>query len=1811
MTKNNKSRPLKYLVTSSLCVLLASTSAYGVITPIQENTIAKYVLREPEKSAKEIAHQISKNPNDMQQLNYMESERLEQLIKEYHNSCMLNKQNIETAGAVAHAPTTRKTGFLSKTLAKAKSSVTQQTNIAGVPAIGTPLAPGNTAQPQQEKRPQDSPTANTAPKIATASSSGASTSVYEGNPTRDAIIAKHITKNPGSSVEYIAQQIRKDPDSLEQFGIITNRDFQQLVKEYNLSSQQVGNQNVGAAVRGGQASTSGATASDIAKNKQGNSRPAALPPSPPVERKMAQARLDSIPEEQRAPIQLTSSGTAPKPLAASTSAYGVLSTEQENAIKSTREDFPQYDEVGIATAIWTDPEYDSLFHSDKEVLKAVQQYNATKSSSPVRAANAGTSKVNSIEQPTKTAEGSANATLSTKDTAEANTVVRPRVPPLPALGAPKGATAFPEHGHLDSTSADAGTSKMATKEITRVVKEEKPRISPPPTPNGTNGKKNLTPPLIKITDADGKDVSKQESNSPPLSPTLAEVTPNLTKSIDSLTTATRNIDLGASNSTIKKQRSPDSVVNTDTERNKVWFTSHEAAEIMTEKVDQKMEQHLMPIHNEHKELRTVQKKFSDRLTAVEKSIQSFEEQQLAIDEQLVKLRADSSQENGNVQTALNALGRVYKKLAHEIAEIKKQSAELKHAIVLTPQFISEQEELNLANQNTAQHVEELQTLKSEQSAIKQSLVTLEYDLNKVEQECQKELNRIQNQWVSQQSVPVIKVLGVENIGTQTIEENMRSETDTVPKTPIKGILRANSAPSLPNKHIHSPYPKFVSWGEKRDDDTDSYREHHQALTSNAQTAQKNLEVARQALENEEQKKLDELALIILPNKIQEREQEILASSSYQQARQVYKKAQQAVHKAHTALQEFYGNNPSSGSLQAKQKQEPIEAATHSSTAINGIGVISANLASMHAKSKQADADYRLAEADYSNHERNYQQAKAAYNQACTEVKNAKVAFVQGDADQMQLKVALEKQKQTKLLSIQLKSDQDQARTQERSAWQARSQAIKAEQQLQNLDRDLRAQLKGGSSTKIQSVKIVPTRLESAEQDVVHANKRLETAQATSTRTQSPYDTLTALDHLRAAGEIVDLANTQFYNAKREQEAKNALEQAGEQVKVAKLATAQVHDLYSAVTASRLEEAARNAVIFATAQLQNIPIDTVDASIDSKTSNNRRKRVVSLNSDMQVNGAQESNSQPMLTVPTRLEVAIQDLEQAKQQFATLSSNTPSSLQSPHDAQITEKQLETAQRTLQRAEIQLRIASQLQGAKNALEQAKAEEVLVTDLAVATHSLNSRDLLTSRSLDEAHNNVVQAEKVVQKLQKIQDKHDAAVEAQVEKLRAITVVQEDDNMLGHVGRILGEDDQDVLEDPDAPRNRRPRAAPAAPPGRAANQPGAAPAANQQNPTNDQVAAQDQADAQAQATADADSQAKAIADADAKAKAAAQAAADAAAQAKAQIEAAEKEQAQNIVKMHTPVGSNSIKVGVDSIQNRLGSFVEQTLVAAGDEPDSLPKGVWISGVYGNSKQGTTPNNAKYNATHFGPTIGADVNINDNNIVGIAYSYILSNYKFKDNLNRKLNAKSNVISLYSHSQINEDIIWDNILSVSFSKVKVKDLGLNPGTSSQVNGKYNNTAYRLDTKLGYRIPTDDKSFSIIPYIGLGIGHSKDSSYTLGKVAVDAKSESPVAGVIGAQIAKKYRVSETTTITPALDLAIEKNFNNKNKVVKAKFVGTNEYFPTQAYKKSKGLEYNIGASVLVNHKNIDIGVGYNCNLQKKYQAHQGYLKLKVAL
>ncbi|AFC71577.1 hypothetical protein [Rickettsia australis] len=52
-------------------------------------------------------------------------------------------------------------------------------------------------------------------------------------------------------------------------------------------------------------------------------------------------------------------------------------------------------------------------------------------------------------------------------------------------------------------------------------------------------------------------------------------------------------------------------------------------------------------------------------------------------------------------------------------------------------------------------------------------------------------------------------------------------------------------------------------------------------------------------------------------------------------------------------------------------------------------------------------------------------------------------------------------------------------------------------------------------------------------------------------------------------------------------------------------------------------------------------------------------------------------------------------------------------------------------------------------------------------------------------------------------------------------------------------------------------------------------------------------------------------------------------------------------------------------------------------------------------------------------------------------------------------------------------------------------------------------------------------------------------------------------------------------------------------------------TIALPKQPKVGYHIGASVLTEKGNISVTLEYNCHLQKQYQSHQGFVKLKVKL
>lgn len=112
-----------------------------------------------------------------------------------------------------------------------------------------------------------------------------------------------------------------------------------------------------------------------------------------------------------------------------------------------------------------------------------------------------------------------------------------------------------------------------------------------------------------------------------------------------------------------------------------------------------------------------------------------------------------------------------------------------------------------------------------------------------------------------------------------------------------------------------------------------------------------------------------------------------------------------------------------------------------------------------------------------------------------------------------------------------------------------------------------------------------------------------------------------------------------------------------------------------------------------------------------------------------------------------------------------------------------------------------------------------------------------------------------------------------------------------------------------------------------------------------------------------------------------------------------------------------------DNINDRLNNIGFSSIgIASGENDWLLIKGVWISGLYGASKQKRNKAILAYNANLFGATVGLDLNINDNVIVGATYSNINSNFKYKTNKANKTKVGSHIFSLYSESQISNYLI---------------------------------------------------------------------------------------------------------------------------------------------------------------------------------------------
>lgn len=341
-----------------------------------------------------------------------------------------------------------------------------------------------------------------------------------------------------------------------------------------------------------------------------------------------------------------------------------------------------------------------------------------------------------------------------------------------------------------------------------------------------------------------------------------------------------------------------------------------------------------------------------------------------------------------------------------------------------------------------------------------------------------------------------------------------------------------------------------------------------------------------------------------------------------------------------------------------------------------------------------------------------------------------------------------------------------------------------------------------------------------------------------------------------------------------------------------------------------------------------------------------------------------------------------------------------------------------------------------------------------------------------------------------------------------------------------------------------------------------------------------------------------------------------------ARIEASEVAEMQTAVKadkemigaIYNPI-HDITRMNRDIISHRMmQTALSNAAVAAGDEDERvLDKGVWIAGIYGTNKQGSQGGFAGYKGQASGGTIGFDIGFdNFKDIVGVAYTKLDSKFKSSGS---KLNTTidSHILALYGQKELPKNFMIQAMFAYNHNIVKSKINRL--GTIAT--GKYKNDNYNFETLLSYNHLMKG-GITLTPNLGVRYGHSKDGSYQESGVGIQhlsiaSKKQNLWSGILGGSVAlAPQKIAEGFSITPALQASVENYFNNKSKKLNAKVKWKDrEVNETIALPKQPKVGYNIGASVLTEKGNVSVALEYNCHLQKKYQSHQGFVKLKVKL
>lgn len=318
-------------------------------------------------------------------------------------------------------------------------------------------------------------------------------------------------------------------------------------------------------------------------------------------------------------------------------------------------------------------------------------------------------------------------------------------------------------------------------------------------------------------------------------------------------------------------------------------------------------------------------------------------------------------------------------------------------------------------------------------------------------------------------------------------------------------------------------------------------------------------------------------------------------------------------------------------------------------------------------------------------------------------------------------------------------------------------------------------------------------------------------------------------------------------------------------------------------------------------------------------------------------------------------------------------------------------------------------------------------------------------------------------------------------------------------------------------------------------------------------------------------------------------------------------------------------KISSKQIRHRM--FVRDILIspvsAGEDGTDILARiigyHIWSSGTLGSNKQKSKADLNGYSSKIAGGTIGLELNLENDLLLGANFSKFSSRVKYQDQggssdlrsstASNRAKYDTHIFSLYGLSPVSRNMSVSVIGSAGLSKGR----------------KARSKLLSFEPHLNYRVELP-KAVTLIPHIGLRYEYEKANAYQeqiASNLSIESakKSYQALSGEIGSRVIfAPIKLNGSTpraiSITPTVHFSVERKIGSR---------GTSHPFTLTYYESKQTIgtgtisanaqnertSLNAGVGLIAASQNIKLELLYDQQRQRRFKSHQGVLKLKVSL